>query len=203
MVFSTASCNIRTSKKRQGKKKNIVHFLCPGESRMHNVKAHLLWEVSSQWVGCLILALGQSHFQDVPWYFVVCPSVLNLRSQYPRAHLKQLSFLSLGESRNNVKKSAVWWSGSGSLWKFIRAISLNLQEKVTKQAITFDQAHKQQLQSMPRRSSICHSKKHSKSGGGGCRRSKNWISFFLEWEREARRGSGQTASEVVIVSGSS
>lgn len=29
-------------------------------------------------------------------------------------------------------------------WKFIRAISLNLQGKVTKQAITFDQAHKQQ-----------------------------------------------------------
>lgn len=29
-------------------------------------------------------------------------------------------------------------------WKFIRAISLNLQGKVTKQAITVDQAHKQE-----------------------------------------------------------
>lgn len=29
-------------------------------------------------------------------------------------------------------------------WKCIRAISLNLQGKVTKQAITFDQTHKQQ-----------------------------------------------------------
>lgn len=40
-------------------------------------------------------------------------------------------------------------------WKFIGAISLNLQGKVTKQAITSDQAHKQ---SMLHCSSICYSK---------------------------------------------
>lgn len=43
-------------------------------------------------------------------------------------------------------------------WKFIRAIILNLQGKVTKLAITFDHGHKQRPMSMLRRRSlICHS----------------------------------------------
>lgn len=68
--------------------------------------------------------------------------LLNLRSQYPRANLKQLS-LSLRES-GTMSKSHYLTEWFWLLWKFISAISLNLQWKVTKQAITFDRAHKQQ-----------------------------------------------------------
>lgn len=42
-------------------------------------------------------------------------------------------------------------------WQFIRAIILNLQGKVTKLAVTFDHAHKQQPMSMLCCSLICHS----------------------------------------------
>ena len=107
---------------------------------MHNVKPHLLWEVSSWWGD-----VWSWHFCKVISTHATTLSfalLLNLRSQYPRANLKQLS-LSLWKS-GTMSKSHHLTEWLWIPWKFIRAISLNLQGKVTKQAITFDQAHKQQ-----------------------------------------------------------
>lgn len=113
---------------------------CLVESSVHNVKPHLLWEVSSLWRGRLFLALCKVFSRDATTLLFAL--LLNLRSQYPKANLKQLS-LSLWES-GTMSKSHHLTEQSWLLCKFIRAISLNLLEKVTKQAITFDQAHKQQ-----------------------------------------------------------
>lgn len=97
--------------------------------------------MSSQW-GDVWWRHFPKSFQDMHATTLSFALLLNLKSQYPRANLKQLS-LSLWE-RGTMSKSHHLTDWFGLPWKFIRAISLNLQGKVTKQAITFDRAHKQQ-----------------------------------------------------------
>lgn len=77
----------------------------------------------------------------------VCLPPINPGSQYPEANLKPTDFIAA--CRNVAGRQRA------SEWEFIRAISFNLQGKVTEQAITFDQAHKQRTMSARRRSLIC------------------------------------------------
>lgn len=99
---------------------------------------------------CPILALCKV----ISWHSatLLLALLLNLKSQYPGANLKLLS-LSLWEW-NDVKK---WLSDRVSLPALEIHWSCNFCGKVTKQAITSDQVHKQQPVSVALHLSVYHS----------------------------------------------
>lgn len=147
MVFSTASCNIRTSS--PPKRFEIARCRVLVERRKHNVKLH--YAVRSVITAKAMSDVGTSQSHAATLSFAL---LLNLRSQYPRANLKRLS-LSLGEKGTMSKKSGHLTRKVCLLRKFIRAV-IYMRRSKSRQSPLIRSINSSQW--MLRRLSVNHSK---------------------------------------------